>query len=197
MVKSLTLWAAILVIVAASDLCAQFRKDDKFKAFDFKRTELATSYALIGGDEYIMLNATVPVTKLVSIGSRACIRLNNGVAMSWLTSFQRIYSSMYYAFSRVEYGLDLSHEMQMTFSTSVGVGFADRFDDIPCYWEAAWQPIMLVHPDVSLLMELTHNFHTSISFAMMHSPTFEWESMKNLPKPLLGFNIRMYPWLQL
>lgn len=197
MKKSLTLWAAILVIAASSDLCAQFRRDNIFKPFDFKRTELATSYTLIGGDEYLMLNATVPATKLVSVGARACIRLNNGAATSWLTSFQRIYSSMYYGFSRFEYGLNLSHEMQMTFSTSVGVGFADRFDDIPCYWEAAWQPILLVHPDVSLLMEMTHNFHASVSFAMMHSPTFEPQSILHLPKPMLGFNIRMYPWLEI
>jgi hypothetical protein len=195
--KSLIVWVAILVIAASTDLCAQFRRENKFRAFDFSRTELATSYAIIGGDEYLMFNATVPVTKSIVVGSRACIRLNQAYATSWSTSFQRIYSSMYYAFSRFEYGIDLSHEMQMTVSASVGAGIADRIDDIPCYWEAAWQPIMLIHPDVSLLMEMTHNFHASVSFAMMHSPTLDAESFMHLPKPLLGFNIRMYPWLEL
>jgi hypothetical protein len=197
MSKSIMLLVAILVIAAQSDLCAQFRRAAEFKPFDTYRTEINTSYALVGGDEYLMLNASLPATKFVTVGVRACARLNRQQASSWTTQFQRIYSSMYYAYSKIEYGLELSHNMQMNASGTVGLGVADRFDDIPCYWESAVQPVLLVHPEVSMLMKMTHNFHTSISFGVMHSPTLEKENLMQIPKPLLGFNIRMYPWLKL
>lgn len=193
MVKTLTV-AAILLIAASSDLYAQFKRNDKFKAFDWDKTELGMSYALVGGDEYLMLNAALPVTKLVTAGTRACIRLNRQQISSWSSNYQRIYSSMYYLYGRFETGIDVAQDVRFNFSTTLGMGLADRFDDIPCYWGSAVQPILLMHPDISIVAHLTHNYHASVSFAIMHSPTLETENILNIPKPMLGFNIRVYPW---
>lgn len=187
--------AAILVIAASSDLCAQFRRSaNQFKAFDWNKTELGMSYSIVGGDEYLMLNAALPITKLMTVGTRAAIRLNRQQISSWSSNYQRIYSSMYYVYSKFETGIEVATDIHMKVSTSVGLGVADRFDDIPCYWEYAVQPVMLIHPDVSIVSNLAHNYEASVSFAMMHSPTFEKENIINLPKPMLGFNIRVYPW---
>lgn len=193
MVKHMIL-AAMLVIAAAGDLCAQFQKKNQFHAFDWSKTELGMSYALVGGDEYLMLNAALPATKLISVGTRACVRLNRQRISSWSGDYQRIYSSMYYGYGRFETGIDVAQDIRFNVSATVGLGLADRFDDIPCAWDYAVQPVLLIHPDVSITAALAHNYDASVSFAIMHSPTFESENLLNIPKPMLGFNIRVYPW---
>jgi hypothetical protein len=190
----ITIVAAMLIIAASSDLCAQFLQKNKFAAFDWNKTELGMSYALVGGDEYLMINAGLPATKSITVGTRACLRLNKQQISSWSSNYQRIYSSMYYAYGRFETGINVAQDVRFNVSATLGVGVADRFDDIPCNWDYAVQPIMLIHPDINITSQLAHNYHASVSFAMMHSPTFEEENIINLPKPMLGFNIRVYPW---
>jgi hypothetical protein len=185
---------AAITLIAASDLCAQFKRNDKFKAFDWNRTELGMSYAKVGGDEYLMLNAALPVTPAVSAGTRACIRLNRQQISSWSSNYQRIYSSMYYVYGKFETGIDVAQDVRFNVSTTLGAGIADRFDDIPCNWDYAVQPVLLIHPEMNISAALTHNYIASVSFAIMHSPTLEDENYLSLPKPMLAFNIRMYPW---
>jgi hypothetical protein len=193
MVRSMIL-AAMLIIAASGDLCAQFLKKNQFKAFDFSKTELGMSYAIVGGDEYLMFNAGVPATKLVTVGTRACIRLNRQQISSWSSNYQRIYSSMYYLYGKFETGIDVAQDVRFNVSTTLGAGVADRFDDIPCNWDYAVQPVVLIHPEMNITAALAHNYLASVSFAIMHSPTLEDQNYLSLPKPMLGFNIRCYPW---
>jgi hypothetical protein len=193
MIKSLIL-AAMLIIAASGDLCAQFRKTNQFKAFDWSKTELGLAYALVGGDEYLIVNAALPATKLITVGTRACMRLNRQQVSSWSSNYQRIYSSMYYLYGKFETGIDVAQDIRFNVSSAVGFGVADRFDDIPCNWDYAVQPIVLIHPEMSITAALAHNYLASVSFAIMHSPTLDDQNFLSLPKPSLGFNIRCYPW---
>lgn len=193
MFKRYCIWAAIILFAAPGDLCAQIGRP-KSEFFDHKKLEIMSGYALIGGDEYLSVGGTLPLNKITSFGTRMHFRMNNKNVTSWTVQYQRTYETMVYAFARFEGNIMLNWQMDLRLSLSTGLGVVDLLDDVPCYEINAIEPVLLIHPDVSILYKLANNFHASLSFAFMHSPTFHQEHLRQLPKPLLGFNLRMYPW---
>lgn len=184
----------ICVIVASSDLYAQFSRGASIRPYDLKNIEIASSFALVGTDQYMSIGASIPVTSLISVGTKAYFRANHDRVTSWSEYFQRTYGSMYYAYVRAEGSIMLTWDMDLRLSATGGLGAVNYRNDIPCFERSAIEPVMMINPDVNILYKMSHNFHASLSFATLYSPTFEAMHIRQVPKPLLGFNIRMYPW---